>query len=539
MTRARRLLRFWRLKLLWSLDVGVWMLGRSLLALLLLASTGVSAEQPLAASTIVVYNKTVPESSELAKFYAEQRSIPRDHLVGLDCSTEEEISRDEYDATIANPLRDVFKTRHWWTLHTATGEKESVTATSIRFVAIIKGVPLKIRATTGYAGDLPGAPPVGNRNEASVDSELAVLGLFSRQISGERSNPYFQNFRTIAEFENPVLLLVCRLDAPSAEIVRRMITDAIAAEKSGLWGRAYVDGAHTTGGDFGIGDEWLRAVVDQFHKVGIPVVYDDKPAVFAEGYPMTECALYYGWYAGKVTGPFARPDFRFVPGAVAVHIHSFSASTLRDANASWVAPLISKGAAVSIGNVYEPYLQLTPHLDIFNDRLLHGFTFAESAYMSLRVLSWMSVMVGDPLYRPYGAWLQINTAQSDTDWKSYHDFAVKSATRPASEIRSSGWQLASAAHNCPMMEDLALMEAADENFSVATTHFSNARRCYRNRDDVLRVTIEEAEGWAKHNNPKRALELVRGALRTAPDAPATSLLRKMEEELETAPTPKP
>src|SRR5207302_6965128 len=107
------------------------------------------------------------------------------------------------------------------------------------------------------------------------------------------------------------------------------------------------------------------------------------PALFPEAYPMTDCALYYGWYAGTVAGPFTQPDFRFLPGAVAVHIHSFSANTLRDPNANWVGPLVAKGAAASLGNVYEPYLQLTSHLDIFNDRLLHGFTFAESAYMSI------------------------------------------------------------------------------------------------------------------------------------------------------------
>ena len=44
---------------------------------------------------------------------------------------------------------------------------------------------------------------------------------------------------------------------------------------------------------------------------------------------------------------------------------------------------------------------LTPHLDIFHDRLRAGFTFAESAYMSQRVLSWMTTFVGDPLYRPF------------------------------------------------------------------------------------------------------------------------------------------
>ena len=33
-----------------------------------------------------------------------------------------------------------------------------------------------------------------------------------------------------------------------------------------------------------------------------------------------------------------------------------------------------------MGNVYEPYLALTPHLDVFTKRLLDGDSFAEAAY---------------------------------------------------------------------------------------------------------------------------------------------------------------
>ncbi len=61
-----------------------------LLALLLAVGLDARAEQPLAASTIVLYNKNVPDSVSLAIFYAEQRGIARDHLVGLECSTEED-----------------------------------------------------------------------------------------------------------------------------------------------------------------------------------------------------------------------------------------------------------------------------------------------------------------------------------------------------------------------------------------------------------------------------------------------------------------
>ena len=508
--------------------------------------TAYPAEPPLAESTIVIYNTAVPESAALARFYAQQRGIARDHLIGLDCSIEEEISREEYDTTIAAPLREIFKSRHWWRMHETSDNRETVTNSLIHFVATIRGMPLKIRASaTPYPGDDPSAGPIASRNEASVDSEIAVLASFYKHISGAIPNPYFQSFRGIGEFENATLLLVCRLDAPAAATVRRMITDAIAAEKNGLWGRAYVDGSHNAAPGYQVGDKWLTDITEQFHRVGIPVVYDDSPPIFPDGYPMTDCALYYGWYAGQIAGPFTRPDFRFVQGAVAVHIHSFSANTLRDPNANWVAPLISRGATASMGNVYEPYLQLTSHLDIFNDRLLHGFTFAESAYMSIQALSWMSVMVGDPLYRPYAPWAQIDAARDSGKgagpWKMYHDFAVKNGSLPAPQYRVLARQVASRARNGPMLEDLGSMEAREGDFATATSYFQQARASYGKRDDILRVVLEEADSWIKQDKPKRALDLVHSVLRIVSEAPAAPLLRKIEQDISgrRAPAPGP
>ena len=504
-----------------------------------------AAEQPLTAWTVIVYNKTAPDGAELARFYAQKRGIPSDHIVGLTCSLAEEISRDEYDSTIANRLRETFKAKKWWTTRETEDHHEVLTGTSIRFVALIKGMPLKIRAAVEpYPGDVRGGGPIEDRNEASVDSELTTLGYFSPQISGVRVNTYFKSFQSIDQWQDPALLLVCRLDAPSSATVKQMITDAISAEKIGLWGRAYVDAGGSAGDSSrALGDEWLALIRQQLHKAGVPVVYDDAPEMFPEGYPMTDCALYYGWYADHLIGPFTQPGFRFAQGAIAVHIHSYSAATLRDSHANWVGPLLSLGAAASMGNVFEPYLQLTSHLDIFNERLLHGFTFAESAYMSIQGLSWMSVMVGDPLYRPYLGWTQIETprdyARGASNWKTYHDFAARNFAETA-QYRSLARQAASRAHNCPMIEDLGLMETRDGNFAAATSYFGQVRTCYSNRDDILRVIMEEADAWKRLEKPKRALELLRTGLRVAADAPSAPLLKRMEQETRRVPvTPNP
>lgn len=501
---------------------------RRLFCLVTLAFASARAEESLAPLTIVIFNQNVAESRELAQFYAQKRGIARDHLVPLGCSSSEEISREEYDATIRDPLRKTLADRGWWKIDQGA-EHPRVTTTQVRFVALIKGVPLKIRAAVGYAGDQPGQGPVGNRNEASVDSELTALGSFSSQISGVQNNRYFQSYRRVREFEDASLLLVSRLDAADAATVRRMIVDAVETERAGLWGRAFVDGAHNTSGGFEIGDRWMSEVVSQMHKAGVPVVFDDKPAIFPEGFPITRCGLYYGWYAGDVSGAFRDPQFRFERGAVAVHIHSFSADTLRNPNAHWSAPLLARGAAATVGNVFEPYLQLTAHLDILNDRLLHGFSLAEAAWIATPGLSWVTVVLGDPLYRPYAAWLQLD-GKADTEWHAYHDFALKNGNKPAAEYRSLGRQFASRTRNGPMIEDLGLMEARDGNYAAAVSYFSQARTLYSARDDILRVVLEESEAWLAQSKPRRALDLVRSVSRIVADAPSAPLLKHIEQE---------
>ena len=76
----------------------------ALVAVSLGASSLLAENSPdLAQATVVIYNRKAAGSLELARFYSKARGIPADHLVGLECSTEEEISRQDYDATIAEP----------------------------------------------------------------------------------------------------------------------------------------------------------------------------------------------------------------------------------------------------------------------------------------------------------------------------------------------------------------------------------------------------------------------------------------------------
>jgi len=106
-----------------------------------------------AAATIVVYNSSYPESKALAEYYATRRKVPADQIVALSCPIDEEIERDEYDTSIAEPLRERFSRQRWWNTLLGSDLQTRVTANRIRFVALIRGIPLKIRFKSSYQGD--------------------------------------------------------------------------------------------------------------------------------------------------------------------------------------------------------------------------------------------------------------------------------------------------------------------------------------------------------------------------------------------------
>ncbi|MFM8807291.1 MAG: TIGR03790 family protein, partial [Chthoniobacterales bacterium] len=93
-----------------------------------------------AAATLVVFNTRDPESRALADYYAERRYIPYEQVIGLDCPTEEEITRDQFSDTIETPLKKLFDRKGF-------EDQTEVTGSRIRYVALMRGMPLKIKTT--------------------------------------------------------------------------------------------------------------------------------------------------------------------------------------------------------------------------------------------------------------------------------------------------------------------------------------------------------------------------------------------------------
>ena len=376
------------------------------LILFLLSASFACAGSIDPARVAVVFNQSLPESVELARSYQKARSIPEKNMIGLDLPDREEITRAEYVSMLEKPLRDLFDKNRWWKRGRTSEGVIVASENQIEVMVTMRGVPLKISRLAKEASpesktqkDPAATPanPVQDANEAAVDSELAILSYDGHLLEGPIKNPYFESKSSFTDAQFPYIMLVGRIDGPSFAICQRMISDAKQAERTGLWGRAYVDIAQF----YPEGDSWLQSVAAQTSDAGIPVEVHGWKEVFPKHYPLRDVSTYFGWYEWNVCGPFVKPGFAFKTGAVAVHLHSFSAATLRSETTNWCGPLLARGAAVTLGNVYEPYLSMTHNFDKFQKNLLEGATVVEAAYAAIPVLSWQGIVLGDPLYRPY------------------------------------------------------------------------------------------------------------------------------------------
>jgi uncharacterized protein (TIGR03790 family) len=382
-------------------------------ALGLLLSNVLRAADP-AARVVLLANSADPDSLRVARHYAEARGVPLENIVALPMPTSETITWREFIATIWQPLEDELIRAKWIdaipmsTIDAVGRKKIDVHTHRLAALVVCRGVPLAIAHDPVLYAD---APPFTARGEfrtnaGAVDSELSLLAHPNYPINAFVPNPLFQNDH-VTPFDREKVIEVARLDGPTVEDALALVDRALAAERTGLLGRAYLD----FGGNHPDGDRWLEAAAKQLDDLGFDTDLDRAPTTMPATARIDAPAIYFGWYTGDLNGPFALPGFQFPPGAIALHIHSFSARTLRSTTAGWTGPLIARGATATVGNVFEPYLQLTHHPDLLLRALARGAPLVDAAYYALPALSWQCILIGDPLYRPFAV-------PFDDQWKN-------------------------------------------------------------------------------------------------------------------------
>lgn len=247
-----------------------------------------------------------------------------------------------------------------------------------------------------------------NETGASFDSELSLV-MWPDDYELLRWQPNF--LRTgyeSSQWPNVYrTMMVARIDAPTLVLAKGLVDAAIKVEKEGLHGKAYFDARgmgkldqpNVAPGSY---EDYDRAVLATAkgiaEQTNIEVVLNSSPELFQAG-ECPDAALYCGWYSlAKYVDAFD-----WAPGAVAYHLASGEATTLRDPGSqAWCKKMIEDGVAATIGPVYEPYLASFPRPEQFFGLLLEGkLSLVECYYRTLPYNSWMMTLIGDPLYRPF------------------------------------------------------------------------------------------------------------------------------------------
>lgn len=372
------------------------------------------ADETRGQDVVVLYNSSSDASKTVAEHYAERRAVPSHQVIGLPMPTVEVISRSNFIAKIEAPLVDAlqkkglvqFRDEIRPATDTLPGRViQVVTSAKVRYLTVCYGVPLRIAEdATRREPESSALPEPLRRNEAAVDAELTVLPLLlaGHARTGPAANMFWGATNTASLNPENGVFVVGRLDGPTPELALKLVDRAIEAEQKGLLGRGYFDIRGITDTAYISGDAWISNAWLVASRYGYDTFLDQKPDTLQPGFPLSHVALYAGWYDARVSGPFALPQVEFMPGAVAYHLHSFSAGTLHSTNANWVGPLVARGVTATMGMVAEPYLDGTPEIGLCFARLLFsGFTWGEATLVSQRLLSWQLTVIGDPLYRPF------------------------------------------------------------------------------------------------------------------------------------------
>ncbi|MDD5326980.1 MAG: TIGR03790 family protein [Phycisphaerae bacterium] len=379
---------------------------------------------------LVIANSDIKASVRIAQYYCAKRGVPAKNILALPLGAglNDTITRNDYEKKLAEPIRKELSDR----LFTA----------EIKCLLTTYGVPIKaggrgplknqqakLKKLEKLAeqnknkieqlkqnGTAEASKEIQNleRKLAQVQSEIdSILGKeTSAAVDSELSMVLFGNYELHRWQRNELkdnlpgsyynTLMVSRLDGPSLEIVKSLIDKAIAAEKMGLRGIAYIDSRGIADDkkpySFGHFDQSLRdlAVITRF-RTDMAVKEEQTEKLFEAG-TCPQTALYCGWYSLKKYVD----AFDFVDGAIGYHIASLEAVDLHDPNSSqWCPAMLKDGITATLGAVAEPYLHSFPEPKEFFLELFNGRCLVEAYYYTKPFNSWQMVLIGDPMYRPF------------------------------------------------------------------------------------------------------------------------------------------
>jgi len=363
-----------------------------------------AAKGQLANRVLIVYNSTQPDSLEVAEHYRVARGIPTANMCAISSADVNDVQGvANYQTIVRDPVRACINT---------------LGAANILYVVMSYLTPYK------YFPQVPGTGPYALDSFVSDVFDRYTTQLFTQSPTGvhgyyadvQAKGNFFPPFVSLATYrvapKATQIYSVFRLDGPTKEIAKGLVTRAIQAEiNGGVTGRAcfdlqadygspaflfYPDSGSSTG-------NWdLLRASDTAAKLGFTKTTDTNEAEFGEGSvpPCTvnpdQTSFFAGWYSLQTY----RDAFVWAPGSVGYHMESLGAYNLR-AGQYWVPQALTRGITVTNGAIEEPFLQGLPRAaGVYRD-LLVGANAGDAFLRNTRWLKWRVLNVGDPLYRPF------------------------------------------------------------------------------------------------------------------------------------------
>jgi uncharacterized protein (TIGR03790 family) len=346
----------------------------------------VQAQTP--AQVLVVINRQSPLSTGIGDYYMTKRSIPRANLCTINTPPVNDIARAVYDSDIETQISRCL-----------TNGKLTQ---SILYIVTTQGVPLRIK---GEQASL-------QTTASSVDSELTLLygKLHGATVSlpGPIPNPFFG--KRDSPFRHPQfpIYLVTRLAGWDMTDLKAIVDRALLARNTGKF---IID---LRADNATQGNQWLRAAALLLPKDR--TIVDDTGKILTG---IKDVIGYASWGSNDKDRHERFLHFQWLPGAIATEFVSFDGRTFDRPPDKWnlggwkdspgtmfagapqtlTSDYLHEGASGASGQVWEPYLHLVPRPDFVLPAYFEGRNLAESFYMGIPALSWMTVVAGDPLMR--------------------------------------------------------------------------------------------------------------------------------------------
>lgn len=369
--------------------------ARWLTCLLLLSAVFTARGQmaSLAPRTLVVYQTGNAESVQVANHYATRRGVPSANLCAVNAPSPTAVNLSVFDAQIKSPVRACLM---------AAGPA------NVLYIVLAYGLPYRIDHPNGLDYSL---------DQALADAWDEDSPQFARPYPGKPHSYYAETqsegnsyppFLSLAEYRAQAgsrrLYSVWRLDGPTSVIAMQLVDRAILTETSGPPGRICLDRRYGPmealyDADNSAGDWDLHRAAAMARSAGLDTSEDDNAAEFGSAPAPPRCDNA-GFYAGHSSLATYADAFSWNVGAIGFHLDNSSAANPRGGT-SWTANALLRGITVTSGAVASTPLRGHPHADGILRNLLAGANVGDAFLRNTEWLKWVTVNIGDPLYRPF------------------------------------------------------------------------------------------------------------------------------------------